>query len=116
MVSGRMLRFFICSSERAARAGIIARARAISSAGSGAAVRVALKASTSRPRPNDRRRRMMRHPVACDVDAAANPHLLVVKHVVEEAGEPGGPAGATDQAVVQGERHHSWLALTLAVQ
>jgi len=35
---------------------------------------------------------MVRNPVARDVDAAANPHALVLEHVIEESRQPFGTA------------------------
>src|SRR5688500_13076139 len=52
--------------------------------------------------------RMVLEPVARDVDASRDPHLLVL-HVLDEALERRQAAGPADQAAVQADRHHAML-------
>src|SRR5262249_6781838 len=70
----------------------------------------------SRPRSTRRRRGMMLDPVARHGDAAGDPYVVVLQHIVEESRQPLGAAGAPAQPVVQSERHHARLALALAVE
>ena len=53
-----------------------------------------------------RLKRMPRLPVAGDVDAPRQPHLVVALHVIDEALQRGGAAGAADQPAVQPDVHH----------
>ena len=57
---------------------------------------------------------MVRNPVARDVNAAANPNLVVLEHVIKKFRQALRAAGTTDEAVVQGNRHHARLALAFA--
>ena len=59
---------------------------------------------------------MVRNPVARDVDAAANPHAVVLKHIIEKFCKSLGAARASDESVVQRKRHHPRLALAFAVK
>src|SRR5215471_15777960 len=126
MVSGKIPRCCFCSSERLARTGINARARTTSSAGSGAIVRALFDPSIV-PRParaawserialRYRRGRMVRNPVARDVNAAANPNSVVLEHVIKKFRQALRAAGTADEAVVQGNRHHARLPLAFAVK
>ena len=49
---------------------------------------------------------MRRHPVPGDVDAAADPHVLVAEHMIEKLFECRDPPGPADQACVQSHRQH----------
>jgi len=51
-----------------------------------------------------------------DVDAAADPHAVVLEHIIEESCQPLGTAGASGEPVVQRQRHHLRLALAFAVE
>src|SRR6516225_8349435 len=44
-------------------------------------------------------------PMLGDVAAGADPHTVAGRHVVEKLDEPGDPAGAAGQPVVQCQRH-----------
>src|SRR5688572_25466573 len=52
--------------------------------------------------------RMVLEPMAGDVDASRDPHLLVL-HVLDEALERRQAAGPADQAAMQADRHHAML-------
>ena len=49
---------------------------------------------------------MVPDPVVRDVDAAADPHVAVALHVIEEAPERGEAAGPAGEPHVEAERHH----------
>src|SRR4051812_33516676 len=49
---------------------------------------------------------MMLQPMARDVDAAGDPHLLRA-HVADELLDRRGPAGTTREAAMQSDRHHA---------
>src|SRR4051812_7974847 len=51
-----------------------------------------------------RLRRKMAAPMLRDVDAAAEPDVLMARHVREQLDQAAGAAGAADQAVVQADR------------
>jgi hypothetical protein len=63
-----------------------------------------------------RRRRMVRNPVTRDIDAATEPHAVVLEYMIKELLQPWCTAGAADKPVVQRERHHPRLALPFAVK
>ena len=41
-------------------------------------------------------------------DTPANPALAFCLHMIEEASERPGPAGATNQTLMQSDRQHAW--------
>src|SRR5271163_199516 len=52
---------------------------------------------------------MRSHPVPGDIDAAANPDVLALQHVIEKALQGVDPSGASGQAAVQPDGEHLWL-------
>src|SRR5450755_1874254 len=55
-------------------------------------------------------------PVACDVDAPADPHPVVTLDVVEEAAERGKAPGTADEAAMEPDRQHLRAALALGIE
>src|SRR5262245_178866 len=60
--------------------------------------------------------RMYHAPVACNVNAAAEPDALEATHIVEEFYQASGACRATDQAVMQANRQQPGVFCTLLIQ
>src|SRR5215207_9708079 len=59
---------------------------------------------------------MSRDPVACDVEAAGDPNVLVLHHVVEQTLEAGRAGRMAAEPHVEPDRHHLRLLGALAVE
>jgi hypothetical protein len=59
---------------------------------------------------------MMRHPVACDIDASTEPYPVVALEVVEKARQRRRTPGSPDESAVQTDRHHFGRDLSLGVE
>src|ERR1700761_9099034 len=72
--------------------------------------------SVSVSRSSDNRGREICHPVPRDVDTARNPYILEAPHVVQQPLQPGCPGRMADQAHMQPDGHHLWVALPLLIK
>ena len=61
------------------------------------------------------RRRVMRVPVAGDIDAAGDPNAVVSGNVIQKPLQRRRPARAPGQAAMQADRQHAWPFRTFAV-
>jgi hypothetical protein len=59
---------------------------------------------------------MVRQPVPGDVLSAADPHIVVLQHIIKKPFETEGATGMADQTHVQPNRHHFGLRGAFAVQ
>jgi hypothetical protein len=58
----------------------------------------------------------MLDPVTRNVDAAADPNLVMTLHVIEESLERTAPTGAAGDPAMQSDRHHLGRAFAFVVE
>ena len=55
-------------------------------------------------------------PMACDIDAPADPDLVVLLDMIDKSLEGTNSPGSADQPAMQANRHHSWDSGALIIE